>query len=141
MNESRFLKEIQNVNELSLKKIIDIAIKNLPIEKRHRPWSFINHGTDLLHTEDDLNCYLAAYGNMHDVQFFILGEIPVSLAEFLNPYQVDDRIDIEQFSSAKPVGYLFLDFFPVFLQFRITHRLKYLKDKNTYSAVDCFFKS
>lgn len=48
------------------KEIILRARQNLPLEKQSKPWSFINHGIDLLKDEDELNCYLAAYGKMHE---------------------------------------------------------------------------
>lgn len=49
-----------------LQKIISAAYENLPYEKKSKPWSFVNHGVGLLSSEDELNCYLAAYGKMHE---------------------------------------------------------------------------
>ena len=49
-----------------LQNIIETAYGNLPNEKKSKPWSFINHGVGLLENEDDLNCYLSAYGKMHE---------------------------------------------------------------------------
>ena len=49
-----------------LQDIISKAYENLPNEKKSKPWSFVNHGVGLLNSEDELNCYLAAYGKMHE---------------------------------------------------------------------------
>ncbi|HTO15447.1 MAG TPA: AAA domain-containing protein [Edaphocola sp.] len=49
-----------------LQGFISKAYENLPIEKRGKPWTFVNHGVDLLKNEDELNCYLVAYGKMHE---------------------------------------------------------------------------
>ncbi|MCX6146664.1 MAG: hypothetical protein NTW25_05355, partial [Candidatus Kapabacteria bacterium] len=49
-----------------LQKIIQTSYDKLPNEKKSKPWSFINHGVGLLNTDDELNCYLAAYGIMHE---------------------------------------------------------------------------
>ncbi len=80
MNDSN--QTIELIQNLTFEKIIDIARVNLPAEKRVRPWSFINHGIDLLHTEDELNCYLTAYGHMHEAK------IKTALSSIHNPQQV-----------------------------------------------------
>ena len=49
-----------------LQRIINKAYENLPFEKRAKPWTFLNHGVDLLKNDDELNCYLVAYGKMHE---------------------------------------------------------------------------
>ncbi len=80
MNDSN--QTIGLIQNPTFQKIIGIAYENLPIEKRARPWSFINHGVDLLQTEDELNCYLSAYGNIHEEK------IKAALSSIHNPEQV-----------------------------------------------------
>jgi len=82
MTENKYINQIQSIENLSFQKIIDIAQQGLPFEKRAKPWSFINHGVGLLHKEDDLNCYLAAYGIMHEEK------IRIALSSINNPQQV-----------------------------------------------------
>jgi len=88
-NDNTYFNQIQSIKNISFEKIFDLAFQNLPIEKRVRPWSFINHGIDLLHSEDDMNCYLAAYGKMHEAK------IRTALASINNPEEIfKDRITV-----------------------------------------------
>ncbi len=48
--------------------IISRAKSSLPPHLVHAPWSIVGHGTRLLSTEDELNAYLVAYGEMHRVK-------------------------------------------------------------------------
>jgi hypothetical protein len=59
---------IDGVQCLTLDKIIEISEKLLPENKRQEPWKYVNHGVDLLTSEDELNAYMLAYGEMHDVK-------------------------------------------------------------------------
>jgi hypothetical protein len=36
--------------------------------KGREPWKYVNHGVDLLTSEDELNAYMLAYGEMHNVK-------------------------------------------------------------------------
>ena len=47
--------------------IIDWRHEQLPVNYKYRPWTHpqLNHGVDLLATDEALDCYLAAYGDMH----------------------------------------------------------------------------
>ena len=74
-----------------LQKIILQAYKNLPIEKRVKPWTFVNHGVDLLKNEDELNCYLVAYGKMHEEKIQTALSTLANLKEIVkNKYQIID---------------------------------------------------
>src|SRR5574344_918037 len=53
---------------LTLDKIIEISENLLPENKRHEPWKYVNHGVGLLKSEDELNAYMLAYGEMHNVK-------------------------------------------------------------------------
>lgn len=45
--------------------IIEIAKELVPQARKEKPWVGLNHGTNVYTNESDLNCYLAAYGVMH----------------------------------------------------------------------------
>ena len=47
--------------------IIDWCHESLPTEYKSRPWTHpeLNHGVDLLASDEALNCYMSAYGDMH----------------------------------------------------------------------------
>ncbi len=76
---------INHIQNLTFQRFIDIARNNLTEENRIRPWTILNHGIGLLNTEDELNCYLAAYGNMHEAK------IQSALSSIGNPHQVFDK--------------------------------------------------
>ena len=48
--------------------IIQNAKASLPQHLRTAPWRILGHGTGLLNSQDELNAYLAAYGEMHKVK-------------------------------------------------------------------------
>lgn len=48
--------------------IISRAKESLPSHLANAPWRILGHGTGLLSTQDELNAYLAAYGEMHKVK-------------------------------------------------------------------------
>ena len=74
--------DIQTLQNPTFQKIVGIVREYLPLEMRAKPWSFINHGVDLLQTENELNCYLSAYGSMHEAK------IKTALFSIHNPQQV-----------------------------------------------------
>ena len=74
-----------------LQKIISRAYENLPNEKRTKPWTFLNHGVDLLKNEDELNCYLVAYGKMHEEKIHTALSTLTNLKEIVkSKYQIID---------------------------------------------------
>lgn len=74
-----------------LQNIISNAYGNLPIEKKSKPWSFINHGVGLLNSEDELNCYLVAYGKMHEEKIHSALSTLTTIQDILqNNYQIID---------------------------------------------------
>ncbi|MFK8289104.1 UvrD-helicase domain-containing protein [Capnocytophaga canimorsus] len=50
--------------------IIQISKGIVPNDKKSKPWEGLKHGEDLLKTEDDLACYIAAYGEMHKIKCY-----------------------------------------------------------------------
>ena len=74
-----------------LQRIISKAYENLPNEKKARPWTFVNHGVDLLKNEDELNCYLVAYGKMHEEKIHSALSTLTNIKEIVkNRYQIID---------------------------------------------------
>lgn len=49
-------------------EFIKHCIAELPSNMKARPWDFTGHGRDVLQTEDQLNAYIAAYGEMHFIK-------------------------------------------------------------------------
>ena len=58
---------IQTFRPLTFDDIIRTAKQYVPDTYKHCPWRYpgLEHGTALLDNEDQLCCYLAAYGEMH----------------------------------------------------------------------------
>ena len=57
--------QIRTIADLSVSDIIRISRNLLPEQYRRRPWELVNHGTDLLNTENQLCAYISAYAEMH----------------------------------------------------------------------------
>ena len=51
--------------DLSVSEIIRISKDMLPSQYRSRPWELVNHGINLLDSEEQLCAYISAYGEMH----------------------------------------------------------------------------
>ncbi len=49
-------------------KLIEECYKNLPAEIKVAPWKVVNHGLKVLQTDEDLDAYIAAYGEMHIIK-------------------------------------------------------------------------
>lgn len=60
--------KIASEADLTIEKIIDISEQMLPNNLRNRPWQNLDHGTDLLSSDEQLCCYMLAYGEMHAVK-------------------------------------------------------------------------
>ncbi len=59
--------DIVHISYLTLDDVIQISKDNVPNYLQNRPWTCngLNHGTAVLSTEEQLCCYIAAYGEMH----------------------------------------------------------------------------
>lgn len=62
MDYSELIEKCHNIND-----IIDVCHEAIPKEHKAMPWKHpeLNHGIGLLSSEDALNCYMSAYGEMH----------------------------------------------------------------------------
>lgn len=50
---------------MNVDRLVDECYRLLPENLRQRPWSVLNHGYDVLDTDEKLNAYIASYGEMH----------------------------------------------------------------------------
>lgn len=53
---------------MDARKIVEECYQALPVEMKSKPWEFTNHGRKILKDENELNAYLAAYGEMHIIK-------------------------------------------------------------------------
>lgn len=53
---------------IDVASFVDQCYSKLPYNLQRRPWEVTNHGRDVLKTEDQLNAYLAAYGEIHIIK-------------------------------------------------------------------------
>lgn len=62
MNYSEQIQNCHNIDD-----IINVCYEAIPQKFRGKPWKYpdLNHGIDLLSSDDALNCYMSAYGEMH----------------------------------------------------------------------------
>ena len=63
-----YSERIRNITDLSINNIIDISKKMLPQQHQRHPWNIVNHGVNLLNTEEQLCAYISAYAEMHSVK-------------------------------------------------------------------------
>lgn len=83
-----YIDTIRTITPLSLDGIIRAAKQYVPAAYRYAPWNYpgLNHGTAILQNEEQLCCYLSAYGEMHK------GKLKCAFAKF--PFGKLDK-DIE----------------------------------------------
>lgn len=53
---------------MDTQELIKYCIGELPASMKARPWDVTNHGRAVLQTEEQLNAYIAAYGEMHFIK-------------------------------------------------------------------------
>ena len=53
---------------IDVSSFVDQCYSKLPYNLQRRPWEVTNHGRDVLKTEEQLNAYLAAYGEIHIIK-------------------------------------------------------------------------
>lgn len=83
----------------SIDDIIDRCYEALPNYYKARPWTHqqLNHGVDLLASEEALNCYMSAYGDMH------VGKCRAALMNF--PFeQLNGSIEIVDWGCGQGIG-------------------------------------
>lgn len=60
--------ENPNRSGMNLEKQIELCHGSLPAEMKDTPWLFTEHGRKILESDDEMNAYMAAYGEMHVVK-------------------------------------------------------------------------
>ena len=62
-----YQERISSICNLTMDAIIDNCKAHIPTQFRHLPYGHpeLNHGLDLLKSEEGLDCYIGAYGEMH----------------------------------------------------------------------------
>ena len=84
-----YIDTIKSITPLSLDDIIKTAKQHVPAQYRQTPWNYpgLAHGTAILQDEEQLCCYLASYGEMHQ------GKLACAFTKF--PYlNMDKNIEI-----------------------------------------------
>lgn len=87
-----------NINHCkNIDDIINVCHYSLPTNYQARPWQHLNHGVELLDSEDELNCYMSAYGDMH------VGKCRAALMNF--PFdQLNGSIEIVDWGCGQGIG-------------------------------------
>ena len=64
---SAYNDQIKTLQKMGVQEVVKICKSLLPTEYRHRPYRHpeLNNGISLLQSEDGMNAYMAAYGEMH----------------------------------------------------------------------------
>lgn len=90
----------ENINHCnSIDDIINWCHNSLPTRYQARPWTHeqLNHGVDLLASEEALNCYMSAYGDMH------VGKCRAALMNF--PFEkLNGSIEIVDWGCGQGIG-------------------------------------
>lgn len=65
-----YIEDISRMQNVTVRDVIEVSKKYVPREYKYCPWKYpeINHGIALLQSEDALVCYMAAYGEMHEIK-------------------------------------------------------------------------
>lgn len=83
--------QIENLENPVFNDFIRIAYSTLSVEKRHCPWKGLNHGVDLLRTDELLSQYLWSYGKMHEKKVRIaLNALPASFRYYVQNVTIVD---------------------------------------------------
>lgn len=53
---------------MNVDRLVDTCYNAIPSHWRQKPWEYLNHGKAVLDSEEQLNAYIAAYGEMHIVK-------------------------------------------------------------------------
>ena len=86
--------EIKQVSPFAIADAIRIAENLVPGPLKSNPWSILDHGRKVLSNEDELNCYMAAYGEMHRAKAsYALGSMPFS--------ELDEDVEIVDYGCGQ----------------------------------------
>ena len=89
--------EIKKVPLFRIADAIRTAESLVPERLRSNPWTILDHGRKILSTEDELNCYMAAYGEMHRAKaFHALSAVPFN--------ELDESVEIIDYGCGQGLG-------------------------------------
>lgn len=66
----RYEEILSQKDKLEIDDIIKISKELVLNEYKDKPWKILNHGVDLLTTEEELVSYMASYGEMHKIKCY-----------------------------------------------------------------------
>lgn len=107
--------------------IVEQCYNNLPQNMKAKPWEVTEHGRKVLQTEDELNAYIAAYGEMHIVK------CRAALQNF--PYEDLDKFSYEIFDWGCGQGLATLTLLDMLQERKMLYGLKciYLIEPSNYA--------
>lgn len=112
---SNYRKIIEKLSSVKIDNIISTASSCVPIQYRTCPWIPTDHGRKVLKEEWELDCYMAAYGEMHRHKLFdALEHFPFS--------ELDGDFEIYDWACGQ--GIASLCFNEMLRKFRINGKLK-----------------
>ena len=98
-----YLDTIQTFSPLTLDDILRTAERYVPSQYKNCPWRYpgLVHGTALLENEDQLCCYLAAYGEMHK------GKLACAISRF--PFaHIDSNYEIIDWGCGQGIASVYM---------------------------------
>lgn len=98
---SAYSDRIKQLQQIDIKGIVTVCKDLLPNEYKHRPYRYeeLNNGTSILQSEDGMNAYMAAYGEMH------IAKCKAALQNF--PFeQLKGTIEIVDWGCGQGIGAL-----------------------------------
>ena len=98
-----YIEDIQSFSPLSLNALIKTAKKYVPNQYKRMPWAYpgLDHGVAILDNEEQLCCYLAAYGEMHK------GKLGCAFGKF--PFdKIDRNIEIIDWGCGQGLASLYM---------------------------------
>lgn len=98
-----YIETIKSITPLSLNDIIKTANQYVPDLYKKCPWNYpgLNHGTAILENEEQLCCYLSAYGEMHK------GKLACAFNKF--PFQtLDKNIEIVDWGCGQGIASVYM---------------------------------
>lgn len=51
---------------MNVNRLVEACYDSIPSNWRQKPWEHLNHGKAVLDSEEQLNAYIAAYGEMYN---------------------------------------------------------------------------
>jgi ATP-dependent DNA helicase RecQ len=89
--------KIERLSSVKIDDIISTASSCVPIQYRTSPWAPTEHGRKVLKEEWELDCYMAAYGEMHKHKLFdALQHFPFS--------ELDDDFEIYDWACGQGIA-------------------------------------